>query len=270
MVYVIKASGEKEQFDKNKIYQTCFRAGASQKNALRIADEAEQEIYEGISTKKILKIVLKKLDKVGSKESAIRYNIRDSLSKLGGEEFEKYVEHLLRAHGYTTKWNVILKGQYVEHQIDVIAERNSDRYIIECKHHFNPHRFTGLQDALGLWATFEDLKNGGHDITRAWLVSSTKLSDHAIQYGIGKRMWLTSWDYPEKNALRSWISEKGLYPLTSLNLSPILRAKLMLADILLVKELAGDNLPQISYKARIPLKTLNQISYQARLLLNTK
>lgn len=270
MVHVIKASGEKEEFDKNKIYQTCFRAGASQKNATRIANEVEREIYDGISTQKILKIVLKKLDKFEKKESVIKYNIRDALSKLGGEEFEKYVEHLLRAHGYRTKWNVILKGQFVDHQIDVIAERNSDRYIVECKHHANPHRFTGLQEAMSSWAAFEDLKNNSQEITRPWLVTSTKLSDHAIQYGIGKRMWLTSWDYPEKNSLRTWITEKGMYPLTSLNLSPALREKLMHADIMLVRELLQENLQHISNKARIPFKTLSQISNQARLLLNTK
>ena len=270
MVYVIKASGEKEQFDKNKIYQTCFRAGASQKNATRIANEVEAEIYDGISTKKILQIVLKKLGKFERKESAIRYNIRDALSKLGGEEFEKYVEHLLQEHGYRVQWNIILKGELIAHQVDIIAEKNSDRFMIECKHHTNPHRFTGLQEALALWAAFDDLNKGGQQLSKPWLISSTKLSDHAIQYGIGKRMWLTSWDYPEKNALRYWITEKGLYPLTSLNLSPILRTKLLLANITLVKELANNNLQQISHKARIPLKILNKISNQARLLLNTK
>ncbi len=270
MVHVIKASGEKEEFDKNKIRQTCFRAGVSQKNCERIANEVEKEVYEGISTQKILKIVLKKLGKTERKETVIKYGMRDSLSKLGGLEFEKYAEHLLRVQGYRTSWNLLLKGELVTHQIDVIAEKNSERIMIECKHHSNPHRFTGLQEALALWAAYDDLKKGGENLSSAWLISSTKLSDHAIQYGIGKNMGLTSWNYPENDDLREWITGKGFYPLTSLDLSPPVRHKLMDADVLLVHELAQANANELARKAKMPSKTIGQLAGRAQLLLNTK
>ena len=208
MAYVTKASGEREVFDKRKIYETCRRAGVSETDARRISDEVEKAVYDGISTHEILKVVLKKLDAVGE-GPALKYDLRNAISRLaGGEEFEKYVQRLLEAQGYKTRWNVILKGELVEHQIDIIVEKSGKKYYVECKHHANPHRFCSLQTVLAVWAAFDDLQKGGAGFEKAWLICNTKVSEHALKYATGKNMLLTGWNYPPNNSLRDWISNK--------------------------------------------------------------
>lgn len=270
MTYVIKASGERQEFSKEKIYQTCLHSGVSEKHAARIAAEVEKAVYDGITTKEILKLVLKKLDKV-EKASALKYGAREAISKFAeGDEFEKYVQHLLDHHGYMTQWNIILKGELVEHQIDIIAEKEWKKYFVECKHHKNPHRFTGLQEALQVWAAFDDLNRGGSKFDNAWLICNTKLSDHAIRYAKGKNILLTCWNYPEGKDLRSWITDEELYPLTVLNAPLEIRRQLMDAGIVLVKELLKSDIRELSIKEKIQLKDLNKLVAQAKLLLHAK
>lgn len=267
MVYVIKAGGEKQEFEKSKIYETCKRSGVSEKDSVRIADEVEKAVYDGISTKEILRLVLRKLDKI-EKKHALKYELREAVSKLKEpEEFEKYVQHLLNARGYETQWNVIMKGEIVEHQIDIIAQKDWKKYYIECKHHVNPHRFTGLQEAMQVWAAFDDLNKGHANFDSAWLVTNTKLSDHAIRYAKGKNIILTSWNYPEGNDLRSWIHEKGLYPVTILDVPLKIRNELKNAGILLLKELA--EMDAKGEKIKLPPKVLSQLALRAKEILKT-
>ncbi len=265
MVYVIKASGEKQEFDKGKIYYTCIRSGVSEKNAKRIADEVEKAVYDGISTREVLKIVLRKLDKL-EKTHALSYVLRDNIAEyFDGEEFEKYVQKLLNAKGYETQWNVVKKGELVEHQIDIIAQKDWKKYHVECKHHSNAHRFTGLQEVMQTWAAFDDLNKGGAELDNAWLVTNTKLSEHAIRYGKGKNLIMTSWNYPAGNDLRSWIANSGLYPVTILKLDEKTKKELIKNDIISIRELAGIDIEKMHLN--IKERALNELISKAKKIL---
>ncbi|OYT28877.1 MAG: ATP-binding protein [Thermofilum sp. ex4484_82] len=61
MVKIIKVDGSSEEFDKNKIIQSCIKAGATEKAAREIADEVEKKVKEGTRTTQIRRMVLKRL-----------------------------------------------------------------------------------------------------------------------------------------------------------------------------------------------------------------
>ena len=46
-VYVTKANGSRQLFDKEKVMRTCLRFGATREIAYKIAEKVEQQIYDG-------------------------------------------------------------------------------------------------------------------------------------------------------------------------------------------------------------------------------
>ncbi|RLE67226.1 MAG: restriction endonuclease, partial [Thermoprotei archaeon] len=58
-IYVVKASGDKELFNKFKIISSLVRAGTPIDIAEEVADEVEEKVYNGISTREIYNICLK-------------------------------------------------------------------------------------------------------------------------------------------------------------------------------------------------------------------
>ncbi|MDP7282719.1 MAG: ATP cone domain-containing protein, partial [Candidatus Undinarchaeales archaeon] len=119
MVFVLKANGEKAKFEKKKIIGTCLRSGVSKQQAEQIATQVESQVRDGMRTRDILRMVLQKLDAFQTGH-AEKYRLRDAISALNPEfqEFEKYIAHLFRALGYKTKWNQIIQGAIIEHQVD--------------------------------------------------------------------------------------------------------------------------------------------------------
>ena len=63
MVKVIKRDGTKEKFDKNKIIESCMKAGATREAAEEIASKVEKQVKEGTHTAEIRRIVLTELGK---------------------------------------------------------------------------------------------------------------------------------------------------------------------------------------------------------------
>jgi len=63
MVKVIKRDGRKEEFDKNKIIESCMKAGATREAAEEIASKVEKQVKEGTHTAEIRRIVLTELGK---------------------------------------------------------------------------------------------------------------------------------------------------------------------------------------------------------------
>jgi hypothetical protein len=48
------------------------------------------------------------------------------------------------------------------------------------------------------------------------LVTNTRFSSDALQYGKCMSMFMLSWDYPMNKSLKNLIDESGLHPITSL------------------------------------------------------
>ena len=269
MVYVIKINGEKAPFDKSKVVRTCQRAGVSKEKAERIAAEVEASIYDGITTKKILKMVLERLEREHPKHSA-KYQLRDAISKLDPEEheFERYISKLFKAHGYKTQWDKIIEGECIEHQIDVIAEKDGKKWLLECKHHTNPHRMCGLGTVMTTWAVIDDIRRAGDDYENIWLIVNTKFSEHAVRYANAKNLILMGWNYPEGGSLRRMIESKRMEPITILDMKPAVRNRFSKAGILLLSELIETPSDELQRKTGLKRNTLKGLAAQAAAIIN--
>jgi len=269
-MWVTKASGETEKFDPRKIKRTCLKAGASEELANKIVKEVKKRSYNGISTKEILNITLRLLNKE-KPYIAARYDLKGAMFRLGpaGFIFEHFVGEILKEYGYTTKVHNILRGSCVSHEIDVIAKKEKN-YMIECKYHNLPGIYTGLKEVLYTYARFLDLQDGAkiglcQKFDKAWLICNTKFSEDAIQYAKCKGIKLTGWNYPEDENLRILIEEKKLYPITMIrSLDADSLDRMSSSDFILAIDLLRISLKELNKITKISLKKLKKFSEEAK------
>lgn len=223
-ILVKKYSGDEEEFDAEHLHQVLLKAQASTADADRITSLIEQQLYPGIRTREIYRMAFRLL-KDSKPSTAARYNLKRAIMELGptGFPFESYVAALLQAQGYMVNVGVIVQGKCVKHELDVIAQKESEHFMIECKYHSQQGQACDVkiplyvqsrfQDVLAVWQHIPQHKKKFH---QGWVVTNTRLTVDAIQYGkcAGLRLW--AWDYPYNEGLKDVIDETGLFPLTCL------------------------------------------------------
>lgn len=211
---VTKASGVLEPFSEAKIRQSLKRAGAQPQVIDKILVQLIGRLHDGMTTRAIYQQVFDLLNQYQAGQG-YHYSLKDALMQLGpsGYPFEKFVARLLTYLNYQTQTNLIIKGKCIDHEIDVVAKKNQQNYLIECKFHNRPGTKTHSKEALCVQAKFEDLGNQFH---QAWLVTNTKLTSAAIKYGLCRGIKLLAWRYPAANGLESLIEANKFHPLTCL------------------------------------------------------
>lgn len=222
MVNVRKFDGTLIPFDKDRVMRTCLRMRLPKKEAEEIADEIEKEAFEGMSTKKVIDMILEH----GRKHKKFFKHIVDLKEALGimrsKPDFEQFVALLLEDKGYKTITNKIVQGRCIDHEIDVIAVRGNETIFVEVKHHKEFHTFTGLDTLLEINSSFEDLVQGYEakrhkfNFTKAMLVSNTKMSNHSTKYANCRGIDIIGWSTPEHGGIESYVHSKLLYPTTIL------------------------------------------------------
>lgn len=299
---IIKASGEREAFRPRKVYRTCRRAGADKNLAETVVKKVEKQIYSGISSQKILALILKNLAKQDP-ASAARYSLKKAILDLGpsGFVFEKFIVRLLQSYGYQAYCPPILSGACVEHEVDVIAKtfnppewlelisknrktkhqikkrklRQEISYMIECKYHNLPGLRSGLKEALYVWARFMDLNDSvaSREQDRfnfAWIVSNTKFSISSIKYSRCRQIRLLGWKYPVNHGLERLIEQRRLYPITILrNLKREERNKLFTNDYLLCQDLLEKPINQIVKITGLNKSKLERLARDAQRILKS-
>jgi len=273
MIYVTKADGSKQPFDKQKIINTCLRLQATPEQAQSIADKIEAKAYDGIPTKKILQMVFQYMKKY---RPAIGYQIdlKQAIAMLRSKpDFEIFVAKLFEAMGYEVDTNLIIQGKCIEHEIDVVARKGNEIILVEVKHHVNHHTYSGLDVFLQLNSTLEDLKLGyesgknNFKFTRAILICNTKVSDHARRYALCKGLEFIAWKFPPEKGLERLIEEHKLYPITFLKEIERNEAyKLADVGIVTVKQLL-DDAEKISKKSGINKNRILQLQKAAKIVL---
>ena len=243
---IIKASGEKAPFEIEKVIRSLERAGADKLLVEEIVQDIEKIVYEGMTTKKIYQMAFKIL-KGKSRVSASKYKLKKALMELGpsGYPFEKFVGGLLNHEGFDTKVGVIVQGNCVQHEVDVIAQKENKHYMIECKYHSDQGRFCNVKIPLYIHSRFLDVqkqweKQPGHETKfhQGGVYTNTRFTTDATQYGTCVGLMLTSWDYPKGNGLKERIDRSGLHPLTSLTtLTKAEKSKLLDKGIVLCKDI---------------------------------
>ena len=195
-----------------------------------------------------------------SRVVAARYSLRRSLLEFGptGFPFEEYVAQLFNARwGLEAVTDQVVLGGCVAHEVDVVAwgkrkdnvsgESEFDEKLImaEVKYHHDPASKTDLKVTLYVKARYDDLREtlfdyGGRrrKLDEGWLVTNTQFTETAIIYGECKGLKLLSWNYPEKENLRTMIESTLLHPVTCLTtLNSAEKRHLLEKDIVLAKSL---------------------------------
>lgn len=271
VVFVTKADGSKQLFEKEKVVRTCLRLGASPQVAHDVANKVERRLYDGISTRLILGMIFRFMRK---HQPGVRYlfDLKRGLSLMSSKpEFELFVQVLLTNNGFEVESNRVLKGLCGEHEVDGLARKNGVTYFVEAKHHFGYHALTGLDESRIARAILEDVSEqyalyGNLKIDRAMLVTNTRYSAHAIQYGRCRNIMQIGWSYPENAGLQKMIEEKKLYPLSCLRgLKDNMRVQLVYAGIVLIKQLIEQDPVLLSKKTGIPQEVLRDLIAKARI-----
>ncbi len=273
-VFVIKADGTKQLFAREKVIWTCLRMGTTRKVAETIAKKIEIRMYDGIETRKILQMIFRLISKY---KPAVKHQIdlRKSLSLMKSKpDFERFIQILLSEHGYEITPNRIIRGKCVEHEVDAIARKNGETYIVEVKRHFNYHTPTGLDVGRIARAVYEDVTEGfklglnNLKIDKAMIVCNTKLSEHAKRYANCRGIRHIGWSSPPEFDLQTMIEEKKLYPITYLKgLKTEEREKLSSAGIILLRQLNEKKPEELARETGIPKGTLEPIIKKAIMIL---
>jgi hypothetical protein len=270
-VFVRKEDGSRQLFDREKVVRTCLRMGANSQIAYAVAEKVERRLYDGISTQMILRMIFRFMRKY-KPEVGNLFDLKRGLSLMSPKpEFEMFVQVLLAHNGFEVRSNQILRGKCVEHEVDAIASKDGITYFVETKHHLSYHALTGLDESRIARAVLEDVAEGfmlgrtDLKIDRAMIVTNTRYSEHAIQYGGCRSILQIGWDSPEKFGLQNMIREKKLYPLSCLRgLRGETRMKLVESGIVLIGQLLGEDLSELAKKTRLPQAALRGIAEKAR------
>ncbi len=264
-ISIKKNNGETELFSFDKLRKSLKRTGVPGIKIDLIVEKIEGELFDGITTKKIYNIafrLLKKLDYT----YASKYSLKKAIFDLGpsGYPFEKLVSALLKQKGFKTQVGVILNGECITHEVDVLAEKDGISYAIECKFHSNTKTVSNVKVPLYINSRFLDIQkvwNNSEKSTKleqGWLITNTRFTLDAINYAKCVGLRLLSWEYPKGNGIVDNIDHFGLYPITALAILKQFEKKILIErDIILITELR-DN-PKILYELHIPEKRIEKI-----------
>jgi hypothetical protein len=275
-IYVTKADGTRQLFDREKVIRTCLRMGTSRKIADDVAEKVESRLYDGISTSKILQMTFRLLRKY---KPAIRHllDLRKGLSLMDSKpEFETFVQILLAHSGFEVTPNRLVMGRCVKHEVDAIARKDGVTYFVEAKHHVNYHTLTGLDESRIARAVLEDVTEGFElgksnlKIDRAMIVTNTRYSEHASRYGKCRNILQIGWSSPTDLCLQNIIEVKNLYPLTCLrDLKRETKTKLANSGIVLLKQLFEEKPSTLARRTGVQKETLKQIIEKAKTSIAT-
>ncbi|MFK5959011.1 MAG: restriction endonuclease [Lutibacter sp.] len=246
IITIKKNSGELEPFSFQKLQNSLQRSGASTEVTHKIIECIKPKLYNGISTKEIYSNAFSLLKK-HNRLHASKFSLKKAIFDLGptGYPFERLVGALLKQKGFKTKVGIILPGKCVTHEIDVLAEKDSYTYAIECKFHLKPNHANNVKIPLYINSRFLDIQEQWNKnpqktsfLKQGWIVTNTKFTEDAINYAKCAGLLLLSWDYPKNNGIKNNIDEFGLYPITVLTSLTKREKKLLIEnDVILTKEL---------------------------------
>jgi len=241
---VFKKSGELELFDPNKLCGSIKMTGVKESLANQVCGIVASSIDSDISSEEIFKITRKYLYQSDPGIAAI-YSLERGLSALGpsGFLFEQYVAALFLEMEYKVKTNVYAKGEGVDHEIDVWAEKGNVVFIVEAKYRNDYKNKTHIPQVMYADAKLADIRRQKEKMgdTREfymWMITNTRFTDSAINYIKHRDLQLMGWDFPQYINLMKIVYEKKLYPVTVLpSINKKALKKMAELDIVLVKKL---------------------------------
>jgi len=249
VIRVTKMSGDQVLFDEEKLKRSLRRSRADEDVIEEVITKVKTQLYDTMPTKDIYKLAFTYLKK-HSAFSASRYKLKSAILELGpsGFPFEKYIAELLKYKNYSTEVGTIVKGHCVSHEIDIIAINGENHLIIECKFHSDQRRFCDIKVPLYIHSRFKDVELRlkekhplGSKTYLGGLITNTRFSSDALQYGKCMGLFMLSWDYPLNKSLKMLIDQSGLHPITSLlTLTKNEKEQLLISGIVLCRDLGKE------------------------------
>ena len=78
-------------------------------------------------------------------------------------------------------------------------------------------------------------------IIKKWLITNTRFTHDAIQYGLCVGLHLVGWDFPAKGSLKELIEFSGLYPITCItNFTKAEISRLLEKNIIICKTISNN------------------------------
>lgn len=267
-IFITKRNGEKVPFDVQKLIDSLDRSGVAEEEIERIINEVGQNLVEGMSTRKVYQMAYSILRKK-SHRAAGKYRLKKAIFELGptGYPFERFVGELLKNQGYTVEVGKIVQGHCVQHEVDVVAEKDNQKFMIECKFHQQPNRKSDVKVSLYIHSRFLDVekewkkKEEGHlNFHQGWIVTNTRFTQDAIQFGNCAGLNMISWDYPASGNLKERIDKSGLHPITALQtLTKKEKQALLEIDQVLCRNITKDDLVTVGIKENKFKKIIQEI-----------
>ena len=246
---VTKYSGEKERFSEEKLVKGLENSGIEPAAISFVTSQIKKSLFNGITTKKVYQEV-RRLLRAYSNEYVSKYKLKQAILELGpsGYPFESYVATILQAMGFETETNVTVLGKCVQHEVDVVAEKEDHHYMIECKFHNRQGFKTDVKVPLYIQSRFKDVehswrrKSGHRDkFHQGWIVTNARFTADAITYAKCAGLKLLGWDYPKNESLKVLVSSYGLHPLTCLSTLTKAEKKLLLSKGIVLCRTVCDN-----------------------------
>ncbi len=269
---IIKSSGERVDYDPQKIRETLLRTGADEKLVDRVVDRVSKRVTRDMATKRLFSIVRRELRRE-NRSLAQRYNLRNALIKLGpaGFKFEKYVSSILNAYDYAANVpDKDLVGLCVNHEVDVIAEKDGRRIMIEAKFRNRFGDKVRLKDTMATWSRYVDLLDGSRQngscphLDEVWIVTNGSFSDRSLQFGICKGIDMVGWSTKE-HSLATLVDHASLYPITVIDgLRQWELDKFADIGLMLCREVATKDAGRLSGRTGIPRDRMKRIIEQCR------
>ncbi len=242
-INIIKSTGDLVPFSPDKLKHSLQRSGAAEAVINEVVNEVVSSMHEGMTTREIYSKAFKLLKRRHS-PSASRYTLKRAIMDLGpsGFPFEKYVGEVFRHLNYQVKMNQAIAGQCVNHEVDIVAENETEYCVVECKYHNSQSIPCDVKVPLYVNSRYRDIsamyKVAGREC-RGWIVTNTKFTTDAVKYGECAGLHLLSWDYPVKNSLKEISDRYKIYPVTCLTTLTKKEKQLLLEQgIILCKDLA--------------------------------
>ncbi len=277
-VFILKANGESEPFDTEKLRRSLVKAQAPDDLITRVIGETESHMRDGMTTGEIYRFAFQSLTRM-EKATAARYSLRRAVLDLGptGFLFEKFVAAILATKGYTILMDQIVQGGCAMHEVDVVAYNDTELIMIEAKFHNNTGLQTDLKVALYVKARFDDLRGQTftyegkeRKITDCWLITNTKFTTSAISYAACKGLTIIGWNYPPNGNLHHMIEDHGNQPVTCItSLSAHTKQVLLEAGVLLCRDLEKHTEVLVN-KAGLSTAEIDTILREARSIYTTQ
>lgn len=240
-----KSNGETVFFSEDKLSESIIRAGASKSQAEKISRVINQKIHPGMTTSFVFRDTLRHLVREDV-DIAVKYSIKRGINALGpdGFLFEKFLEALLRQDGYHTKRNQMMKGRCVTHEVDILAWKDNNYYVVEAKYRNDINVKTHIDQVMYADARMKDIasntKNNefGKKHFHTWIMTNTVFTDQSQKFSACSGVRLTGWNYPNKDSLQKMIERTKAYPITVIpSMSGDARTKLTTQGLVLAQDL---------------------------------